>query len=71
MIAHIPFKAVTRHVQYHSFDSWLLIAAWGGVFFFVLFLHTIVFSVVKLFLTNDSKLLSQGASDPVEYTTIK
>eukprot|EP01116_Phalansterium_solitarium_P023196 TRINITY_DN7_c0_g2_i1.p1 TRINITY_DN7_c0_g2~~TRINITY_DN7_c0_g2_i1.p1 ORF type:complete len:338 (+),score=84.15 TRINITY_DN7_c0_g2_i1:127-1014(+) len=65
----IPFGALQVAWERVGFDSYFLMAAWGGGFFFFYFLHICVFSILKLFLPNDSKLLKVSQSS--EYTPLK
>jgi len=69
----IPFRALAVHRQDDIFDNWQLLAAWGGFFTFMAFLHAIVFFFVKLYTPNDSKLLSSGIGAPSgpQYEPIK
>jgi len=58
----IPFAVIEYNWETVGFDSWMLMAAWGGAFFFFYFLHSIVFSIAKLWLPDDSVLLRQGSA---------
>jgi len=68
---HVPFSAVQASWETVGFDSYMLLATWGGSFFFVYFLHLVTFTLLKFILPNDSKLLRATPSADVEYTQIK
>eukprot|EP01116_Phalansterium_solitarium_P001250 TRINITY_DN11028_c0_g1_i1.p1 TRINITY_DN11028_c0_g1~~TRINITY_DN11028_c0_g1_i1.p1 ORF type:complete len:290 (+),score=77.56 TRINITY_DN11028_c0_g1_i1:129-998(+) len=65
----IPYTMINAHWEAIGVDSWVLMALWGGGFFFFYFLHVIAFGIAKLWLPNDSKLLRVPES--TEYTPIK
>lgn len=65
----IPYTVV-RVAWEAEMTAWLLLALWGGGFFFFWFLHKIVFSIAKLFLPNDSKLFPASGGS-AEYTPLK
>lgn len=69
MFFRVPFGALQVSWETVGFDSWFLMATWGGGFFFMYFLHCVVFSMLKFLLPNDSKLLK--AKDSTEYTPLK
>jgi len=64
----IPYTVITASWETTGFDRWFLISFWGGIMFFMYFLHAIAFGFVKLFLPDDSKLL-KGPGD--SYQPIK
>jgi len=66
----IPFRAVIVHRQYVDFDDWQLLAAWGGWFTFMAFLHCIVFFVAKQYTAADSKILARGSAGGPGYEPI-
>jgi len=59
----IPFRAVIVHRQFVAFDDFQLLAAWGGFFTFMAFLHAIVFWFVKLYTVPDSKILANSGGE--------
>jgi len=65
----IPFGAQQISWEMVGFDSWFLMAAWGGSFFFFYVLFLAVFNILKFILPNDSKLLRAKAD--AEYTPLK
>jgi len=66
----IPFTVVRAAWESPDSDSWMLMSAWGGGFYFLYCLHSVAFHILKLWLPNDSKLLP-GAQREVEYTPLK
>jgi len=67
----IPIRAHIENYQYVSFDSWQLLANWGGIIFFMWFLHSIVYGFAKFFLPNDSKLFPDQAAASAAYEPIQ
>jgi len=66
----IPFTNVEVNWQDDGFDSWMLLAAWGGGIFFFYLLHIAAFAIAKFFLPDDSRLLrgavaAEGSSAPL------
>lgn len=67
----IPVRAMIVHYQYNAFDQWQLIGTWGGAIFFMWFLHSIVYGILKLWLPNDSKLFPATDAPTTTYEPIK
>lgn len=59
----IPFTSVEVNWEDDGFDSWFLMAAWGGGIFFFYLLHVAAFGIAKFFLPEDSRLLRAGGAD--------
>lgn len=56
----IPFNALEVNWEEDGFDSWFLLATWGGGFFFFYCLFLLAFNIAKFFLPDDSRLLRSG-----------
>lgn len=59
----IPFTALEVNWEEDGFDSWFLMATWGGGIFFFYFLFLISFNIAKFFLPDDSRLLRSGGAE--------
>jgi len=71
LVFRIPYSMVRASWETTGFDGWFLLSAWGGGFYFLYVLHTLVFSILKLWLPNDSKLLPASGNPQGEYTPLK
>lgn len=70
LVFRIPFTVVATYWETVPFDSWMLIAFWGGGIFFFFLLHVAAFSIASFFLPHDSKILGSSAGAQ-EFTQIK
>jgi len=71
IVFRIPYSMVRASWETTGFDGWMLLSAWGGGFYFLYVLHTFIFSILKLWLPNDSKLIPATGNPQGEYTPLK
>jgi len=74
--ATIRFRIGAFDIFYHEeveyFNSWMMLAAWGGVMYLHYVMFNAVYGIIKQFLPHDSKVFDgDNASGPASYEQIR